>query len=118
MLDREFVTRFVSFYLNQQNYQPSLDSFMNKSMAKTKQLSKAQQQKMTQDFKRAMRMAIEIFGNDAFRKRFNLTDRRHPINKALFETLSVNFARMSEMDSQKLVEQKEIFRQNLIKLMN
>jgi len=118
MLDREFVTRFVSFYLNQQNYQPSLDSFMNTSLAKIKQLSEAQRQKMTEDFKRAMRMAIDIFGNDAFRKRFNLTDRRHPINKALFETLSVNFARMSEMDSQKLVERKGLFQQNLIELMN
>jgi hypothetical protein len=118
MLDREFVTRFVSFYLNYKSYQLNLDSFMNKSMAKIKRLSEEQRHKMKKDFKRAMQMAIDIFGNDAFRKRFNPTDRRHPINKALFETLSVNFAFMSEIESQKLVERQDIFRQNLIELMN
>jgi hypothetical protein len=119
MKDRDFVTRFISFYLNSyQNYQPNLDNFMNKSMAKITQLSEEQRYKMTEDFTRAMQMAIDIFGNDAFRKRFNPTDRRHPINKALFETLSVNFALLSDIESQKLVEQQDIFRQNLIELMN
>ena len=118
MQDRDFVTRFVSFYVNYKNYQPDLDSFMNKSMAKIKSISERQRETMAEDFQKAMQIAFDIFNNDAFRKRFNLDDRRRPINKALFETLSVNFAHLSEAQKKQLLDRKDLFRQKLIKLMH
>ncbi len=119
MEDRDFVTRFVSFYLDVYDYQPDLDSFMNKGMAKIKKISEAEREKMKKDFIRAMNVSVEIFGDDAFRKRFDPNDRRRkPINKAFFETLSVIFAFSPEAKTQELIRLKEIFKEKLIGLMN
>ncbi|MDE7119260.1 MAG: hypothetical protein K2O10_01480, partial [Muribaculaceae bacterium] len=49
----------------------------------------------------AMQMAHEIFGRDAFRK--TIGGKRGPINKALFEVVSVTFAQLSPDDRRQLV---------------
>lgn len=119
MEDRDFVTRFVSFYLiPYQEYKPDLDSFLNKGMEKVKELSDAKILMLKQDFKHAMNLAYEIFGNDAFRKRFKKNDKRKPINKALFEVLSVNLAKISNSDREKLKNRKNIFKSKLMELHN
>jgi len=118
MQDRDFATRFISFYINDYfTYTPDLDSFMSKSMAQIKVLPEVQRQKMKEDFKRAMLACIQIFGNDAFRKRFNKEDARSPINKALFEVISVTMAKLSKEDTSKLIEKKDDFKEQLIALM-
>lgn len=116
MQDRDFVTRFVSFYLiGFSEYQPDLDSFMNRGM---KQIPKeeAARQAILDDFKRAMKTAFQVFGNDAFRKRYDIKATRKPINKALFEVLSVCFAKLTAMDCQQLVDKAELFRSKFIEI--
>src|SRR5690606_37671713 len=70
MEDRDFVTRFVSFYITPYTeYQPDLDTFMTKGMGLIKTLSDEKRNQMKSDFIRAMNTANVIFGDDAFRKR-------------------------------------------------
>lgn len=119
MEDRDFVTRFVAFYLQDYNsYEPDMDGFMTKGMALIKKLTLVERQDMKNSFVKAMDTAKRIFGNDAFRKRRNSTDRRRPINKALFETLSVWLAKCSDKERRVLVEQREIVQQRFIDLNN
>ncbi len=110
MEDRDFVTRYISFYLQDfSTYQPDLDSFLTKGMSKIKLLNDMEREQMKNAFDKAMDTAIKIFGNDAFRKRLDKDDRRKPINKALFEVLSVCFARMEEQLRVQLIAKREDF---------
>lgn len=119
MEDRDFVTRFVSFYLTPYTeYQPDLDTFMTKGMGLIKTLSNENRKQMKADFKKAMNTASEIFGDDAFRKRRSREDRRKPINKALFETLSVAFSKLNDEETELLIENAEQFIDKFIELNN
>lgn len=117
MEDRDFITRFISFYLiGYELYEPNLDTFLNKGMAAIKKLNKEQIDSLKNDFYNSMNLAYKIFGNDAFRKRFSEEDGRKPINKALFEVLSVTFAKLSDKQRQKLIAKKEKFKEKFIQL--
>lgn len=119
MLDREFITRFVSFYINDANdYKPDLDNFLNKSMADIKKLTEVEKDKLKTDFKEAMILAKKIFERFAFRKVFNVNDRRKPINKALFEVWSVSLAKLSD-DERKIISKKaKLVFKSFIEIMN
>ena len=119
MEDRDFVTRFVAFYLQDHNsYEPDMDGFMTRGMALIKRLSLVERNTMKESFVKAMKTAMGIFGNDAFRKRRDEYDRRRPINKALFETLSVWLAKCNDEERGKLVERKSIVKRLFIELNN
>jgi hypothetical protein len=95
-----------------------LDSFMSKGMASIKTLTEQQRLEMKTAFINAMKTATSIFGDDAFRKRQNRADGRRPINKALFEALSVAFSKLSDEERKLLVERKENFKENFIRINN
>ncbi len=119
MQDRDFITRFISFYLNDyNNYQPDLDTFMNKSMADLKNLKDQQRDSIKLKFTSAMIAAHSIFGEDAFRKRFDRNDNRKPINKALFEVWSVILANCSPSQIDILVKKKNQSIDEFISLLN
>lgn len=119
MLDRDFVTRFISFYLNNySDYHPDLDTFMNKSMAGLKELKESDRVDIKTRFISAMNAAYDIFGDDAFRKRFSRTDNRKPINKALFEVWSVTLAKLSSLDNEALIKKKDQLVDEFILLLN
>jgi len=108
MLDREFVTRFVAFYLNEPNtYVPDLDSFLNKSMGQINSITEEERQKIKSDFIDSMKLAYKIFNRWAFRKADLYPDRRKPINKALFEVWAVNLAKLSG-SKWNIIEKKKI----------
>jgi len=65
-----------------------------------------------------METAHAIFGRDAFRKRFNEESARLPINKAVFETLSVNLAALDYEQLAVLKARKEAVRAGFIALCN
>jgi len=119
MEDRDFATRFVSFYLIDYNdYMPDMDSFMSNGMEKINKLTDEQIIKLKYDYTKALNTAWAIFGNDAFRKRYNPNDPRKPINKALFDSLSVNLAKLPDQQCRDLIERKEMFKEKLIALHN
>lgn len=117
MQDRDFAARFVSFYLlNYENYKPDLDSFLNAGMSAINNLSVDEIERLKSDFKKAMETAYSMFGNDAFRKRFNVEDYRKPINKALFEVLSVSLAKLTDLERAKILEHSIFFKEKLMNL--
>ncbi|HUW05724.1 MAG TPA: DUF262 domain-containing protein [Williamwhitmania sp.] len=117
MLDREFVTRFITFYLNNyENYIPDLDTFMNSCMGDIKKLSNSEREKMKSDFSASMILTKKIFGNWAFRKSDKYPEKRKPINKALFEIWSVSLAKLDENQRIQLLIKKDILFGKSIKL--
>lgn len=119
MEDRDFATRFLSFYLiHYTEYRPDLDSFMNRGMNAIKECTEKEIEELKNNFRKAMNTAFTIFGEDAFRKRSNNEDNRKPINKALFETLSVSFSRLDGYQTKILIQNKDIFKDKFMKLHN
>ncbi len=119
MLDRDFVTRFVAFYLmGYKAYEPDLDAFLNKGMRLIYELSDQERQNLKELFSDAMKCAYGIFGWYAFRKQFKAHERRKPISKALFEVWSVALAKLSQEERAKLIEKKQAVVEAFIDLMN
>lgn len=117
MEDCDFVTRFVSFYLlPYTSYTPDMDSFMHKGMKTIGKTSKEERCKILDAFDKAMKVAIRIFGDDAFRKREYVEDRRRPINKPLFEVLSVLFSKLTDGEQSSLVKNKDLFKEKFMHL--
>jgi hypothetical protein len=119
MEDRDFITRFVSFYvLGYEQYTPDLDSFMSKGMGLLRNMPDERLRQIKADFVAAMACAFAIFGPDAFRKRLRAEDPRKPINKALFEALSVQLALLTPDQRACLAAQAERFKMLLTGKMN
>lgn len=118
MEDGDFVTRFLGFYGGYAAYQPDLDTWLNKGLALLKKKTEAEREQIKTDFKKAMNAAHELFDDDAFRKRYDEADRRKPINKALFDTWSVNLAQLSSDEINVLKRRKHELHQGFIELMN
>jgi hypothetical protein len=119
MLDREFITRFVSFYINDANdYKPDLDNFLNKSMGDIKKLTEIEKEKLKLDFKEAMILAKKIFERFAFRKVFNVNERRKPINKALFEVWSVSLAKLTDNERKIISKKQKLVFKSFVEIMN
>lgn len=117
MEDRDFVNRFVAFYLQDfESYEPDMDGFMTRGMALIKKLSRQEREQMRLDFDKAMKTARSLFGDDAFRKRRSEEDRRKPINKALFETMSVWLARIPDEGRLEMISRKQDVRRRFIEL--
>ena len=95
MADRECVLRFLAFRsLGQEKYGGKLDDFLMFSMRFLDDLPRDFHVSLEVDFRRAMSLAADIFGRDAFRKpkRAGYARQRTPVNKPLFESLSVALA--------------------------
>ncbi len=115
MQDRDFVSRFIAFHLiDYTHYTPGLDDFINSSM---ETLANIDTKKIEENFKRALKLAIAVFGNDAFRKRTDINDSRRPINKAYFEVITVLFSKLSLDEEELVLQNRDLFRENLIELM-
>lgn len=119
MLDREFVTRFLAFYLNDPaGYKPDLDTFMTLSMGQLKTKTQDELANIAKAFDTAMKLSKTIFDKWAFRKVYSISDRRKPINKALFEVWSVELANLTISEQNVVVKNRDLIFQEFIDLMN
>jgi Protein of unknown function DUF262 len=120
MDDRELVLRFLAFYLlGLESYkQPDMDGFLIGAMKAINVASDDDLSTAQFHFISALDTASAIFGHDAFRKRFSKNAGRLPINKAVFEALSVNLAKLSSTDAAKLEQNGEAVREAFIGLCN
>lgn len=109
MADREMVLRFIAFRLTppEQYTRGDLDAFQRQAMRMTNDLPLDEIKRLSNEFAEAMRAAQEIFGKHAFRKRFRGQEHRSPVNKALFESVSVNLASLTRNELRKLVQRRE-----------
>jgi hypothetical protein len=116
MLDRDFVNRFLGFYmLGVENYGSKefgydLDSFMSKAMAEIYSKSEDELESITNAFKASMQLAKIIFCEEAFRKMRIGNSRIPPINKALFDAISTQLALLSVDEAIRLKENKAVFK--------
>jgi hypothetical protein len=118
--DRDFVNRFVAFYLlgYEKNYNGELDTFLNDGMGLLDKISDDERKKVKKDFEFAMNTSFEIFGNDAFRKRYHPDEKRKPISKAVYDSVTVNIAWLSKDERKLLLENKDNFKNGLIDQFN
>jgi len=104
MLDRDFANRFLGFYLlGYENYGTKefgqdLDTYMSKAMASLYDKTEDELNEITSAFASAMSLSKSIFGHEAFRKVYHNYKRLPPINKALFDALSAQFALLNETE--------------------
>lgn len=96
MGDRECVLRFLAFAITPYTEYKSkdLDSFLNDSMREINHMPGARLNELGHRFLRAMMAAHDIFQETAFRKPGRVT--MNPINKPLFEAVSVNLDRLND----------------------
>lgn len=104
MADRECVLRFLAFRsLGDKTYGGKLDEFLMSAM---KHLNSARgiHASLREDFRRAMSLAWDLFEKEAFRKpnRPGYKRWRSPVNKPLFESLSVALAEVPENGTKRL----------------
>ena len=119
MSDRECVLRFLAFHIAPwEKYAANdLNGYLGSAMKKINKMNPQQLAVITADFKKAMRAAFDIFGDDAFRKRTSPDDPRKRVNRGLFEAWSVGLACCLPEQIRLLVDQREIVRQRFISLM-
>ncbi len=120
MADRECILRFFAFRLTsiEQYRSQDLDGFLNDAMRQMNKMEPASLEELSCSFRRAMKAAHDIFGRYAFRKRTLSNDRMNPINKALFETWSVNLSLRSDNELACLTERREQVNQASMKLLS
>jgi hypothetical protein len=120
MLDREFILRFLAFVIfPYSDYKATeFDGFLSEVMTTINKMSDQQVNDLEMKFKSAMQAADQIFGNDAFRKRYDLGEKRKPVNKALFESWSVNLSKLTDEQIITLKERSERLKTGFIILMN
>lgn len=118
MQDRDFVNRFIAFYIGYQDYMGDLDMFLNDKMGELNKMTSEQRDDIRVSFDKAMKCCYDIFKNDAFRKKYSVTDKRKPISKSVYDTLSVNIAWLSDEEQLMLLKNAEAFKTGMIRLFN
>ncbi len=120
MADRECVLRFLAFHINPWDEYAAndLDGYLGRTMEKVNAMGSPERTRVSEDFRKAMEAAFRIFGNDAFRKRYDRTGHRHQISKALFEAWSVGLARRSGNEIDVLADKRTQVKERFISLMN
>jgi len=94
MKDRYLILRFIAFYMWKHNmlfyskkkveYKSDIDDFLSKTMEAINNLNDKEIKNIENIFRKSMSNAFDILGEDGFR--IPSTDRKRPINMALFET--------------------------------
>ena len=120
MADRECVLRFLAFHIEpwERYAADSLESYLERAMKTINGMAAERLDVLAGDFKKAMRAATRIFGNDAFRKRYRPEDSRHQISLALFEAWGVQLARCSAEELERLVARRTEVRDGFMSLLN
>lgn len=118
MDDQELVLRFVAFQLlGVQSYRHSdMDGFLIQAIRKLNRLQAKELDAVEDAFTRAMVTAYGIFGADAFRKRLFPDAVKMPINKALFEALSVGIASLTDHQALYLIDRRDMVKEAFMEL--
>ena len=119
MADRECVLRFLAFHIDpwEEYSSNDLDGYLGLAMKKINKMSPRERDALSEDFRRAMRAAYEVFGNQAFRKPpANVGGHRH-ISMTLFEAWGVGLVRRSIDEIGSLVNDRKKVAKEFLSLM-
>lgn len=109
MLDREFVNRFLAFYLlGIDRYAGNLDEFLTAVLERLVREDSFVLERCGNAFLVSMRRSRDLFGDIAFRK-INRDGRYGAINKPLFECTSVTLAKLNPEEYVILSERRRDF---------
>lgn len=120
MADRELVLRWIAFTIlnDLTDYGgdeiASLEDILNVTTDRIDTDDSIDLNLLINQFDHAMTLALELFGRHAFRKWMMGSDHRYPLNKALFETLSVPLGQAGI--TKILASNKKLVQQNFRKL--
>lgn len=104
MVDRELALRFAAFFLGSDNYgkeESTLDGFLLSALRGIDDpatLQDWQLENVTEAFASGLELAYELFGEFAFRKWPTYSSQKNPLNRALFETWTVELAKSKRED--------------------
>ena len=87
--DQELILRFLSFYFELTRYEKPLEEFINKFSRKNRSPDPAFLQKAEEVFKRSIDIIFSSIGQSAFRP-------KRAINAAVFDSVMVSVARLSD----------------------
>ncbi len=116
MQDRDFANRFVAFYIGFDNYAGELDAFLNEKMEELNSMSQERLDEIEQNYRKSLDCCYHIFEGDTFRKK--LPNKRGPISKAIFDTLCVNVAWLTDEQRNTLEQKASTVRKNMYSLYN
>lgn len=120
MADRELVLRWIAFTIidDLNDYGgdeiASLEDLLNVTTERIDSDESIDLKLLFNQFDHAMTLAHELFGRHTFRKWMLDDDHRYPLNKALFETLSVPLGRVSTIKN--VASKKKQIQQNFREL--
>jgi len=119
MADRECVLRYLAFSIRGvDEYRVSdLDGFLSDTMEQLNSTEEHHFIGYRDGFERAMDRAFRIFGNLAFRKQRRDSDRKSPINKALFETWSVALGNLNDEQAEHLIRRRKALNSAFVDLL-
>lgn len=101
MLDREFVNRFLAFYLLEREDDEDMDAYYCRALEKVKEMPASDRDDIKIRFYDALDVLHVLFGSYAFCK-LDRYPKVKPINKVLFEVMTVSIARLSETERARL----------------
>ena len=119
MDDRDCVLRFLAFHIdNWEEYVANdIDGYLTNAMKQINGMTEQERDSIAADFRKSMRAAADIFGEDAFRKPYRDGSRRGRINKVLFGAWSVGLARRSRKEINRLVRNQARVRKGFMTLL-
>lgn len=97
MLDREFVNRFLAFFLLKRAEDEDMDAYYNRALSVIRGMSQDQLNEVKDSFYSSLDILHSLFGKWAFCK-LDKYPKTKPINKVLFEVMSVSVARLSRSE--------------------
>ncbi len=120
MADRECVLRFLAFHMEPwEAYSANdLDGYLGLAMKRINAMSSDERRSLSDDFRKAMRAAFDVFKDDAFRKPYRPDQNRRPVNRSLFEAWGVGLARCSDEKIRVLVHKRRKVINKFASLMN
>ncbi|MCK8432115.1 DUF262 domain-containing protein [Streptomyces sp. D2-8] len=109
MAERELCLRFLAFWLTPPGryVTQDFDGFLRAAMHHINRLTPAEMEDLEARFCLAMLDSERVFGDQAFRKQFDTSVRRYPINKALFEVQAVTLAQCTPEETKVLSERAD-----------
>jgi hypothetical protein len=118
MLDQELILRFLAFLkLDYLKSRKNIAEFLDDAMEYLSKQTPEELNLLGKEFRRAIKLSFDIFGDSAFEKQIEETPKGHKRkNTTLFEVWCVCLARLSDNQAQKAVENREIIIQKLAEL--
>ena len=95
MLDREFVNRFLAFFLLARGDDEDMDAYYNRALELVAQMDQRRRSEIKRIFFESLDVLFSLFGKWAFCK-LDKYPKTKPINKVLFEVMTVSMARLTD----------------------